>query len=91
MSSSLVGTVGLQEDMAGLSQSDLEWMKILLHGMYAETLVSDLFLCAKSNLLGFTFGNELVYLSGYVHCCARRNCQLQWLGPSEVVGNSSFI
>ena len=30
LSSSLVGTIGLQEDMAGLSQSDLECMKILL-------------------------------------------------------------
>ena len=40
LSSSLVGTVELQEDMAGLSQSDLECMKILLLGLYAETLVS---------------------------------------------------
>ncbi|XP_066333448.1 B3 domain-containing protein Os03g0212300-like [Miscanthus floridulus] len=30
--------MGLQEDMAGLSQSDLECMKILLPGLYAKTL-----------------------------------------------------
>ena len=83
--------VGLQEDMAGLSQSDLECMEILLPGLYAETLVSAYFLCAESGLLGFAVGIELVPLSSYVDRCACRNCQLQWLGPSEVVGNSSFI
>ena len=91
MSSSLVGTVELQDDMARPSQSDLECMKILLHGLHAETLVSARFLCAESDLLGFVFGNELVPLSGYVDCCARRNCQLQWPEPSEVAGNSSFV
>ncbi|XP_066373385.1 B3 domain-containing protein Os03g0212300-like [Miscanthus floridulus] len=30
--------MGLQEDMVGPSQSDLECMKILLPGLYAETL-----------------------------------------------------
>ena len=50
-----------------------------------------LFLCAESNLLGFAFGNELVPLSGYVDHCACRNYRLQWLGPSEVVGNLSFV
>ena len=77
--------------MAGLSQSDLECMKILLPGLYAETLVSAHFLCAESDLLGFAFGNELVPLSSYVDCCARRNCRLQWLRPSEVAENSSFV
>ena len=76
LSSSLVGTVGLQEDMAGPSQSDLECMKILLPRLYAKTLVSACFLCAESDLLGFAFGNELVPLSGYVDRCERRNCQL---------------
>ena len=64
---------GLQEDMVGPSQSDLECMKTLLPGLYAKTLVSAHFLCAKSDLLGFAFGNELVPLSCYVDCCARRN------------------
>ena len=91
MSSSLVGTMGLQEDMVGPSQSDLECMKILLPRMYAETLVSAHFLCAESNLLGFAFGNELVPLSGYVDRCARRNRQLQWPRPSEVTGNSNCV
>jgi hypothetical protein len=45
--------VGLQEDMAGPSQSGLECMKILLPGLYAETLVSAHFLCAEFDLLGF--------------------------------------
>ena len=91
LSSSLVGMVGLQEDMAGPSQSDLECMKILLPRMYVETLVSAHFLCAKYDLLGFAFGNELVPLSSYVDHCARRNCWLQWPGPSEVTRNSSFV
>ena len=91
LSSSLVGTAGLQEDMAGPSQSDLECMKILLPGLYVETLVSACFLCAESDLLGFAFGNELVPLSGYVDRCACRNGRLQWPRPSEVVGNSSFV
>ena len=82
---------GLQEDMAGPSQSDLECMKILLPGLYAETLVSAHFLCAESDLLGFAFGNELVPLSDYVHRCARRNYRLQWLRLSEVAENSSFV
>ena len=91
LSSSLVGTAGLQEDMVGLSQSDLECMKILLSGLYAETLVSAHFLCAESDLLGFAFGNELVHLSDYVDRCACRNYRLQWPGPSEVARNSSFV
>jgi hypothetical protein len=77
--------------MAGPSQSDLECMKILLLGLYEETLVSAHFLCAKSDLLGFAFGNELVPLSSYVDHCARRNYRLQWLGLLEVTGNSSFV
>ena len=77
--------------MAGPSQSDLECMKILLPGLYAETLVSVHFLCADSDLLGFAFGNELVPLSGYVDCCAHRNYRLQWPGPSKVAKNSSFV
>ena len=76
LSSSLVGMMGLQEDMAGPSHSDLECMKILLPGLYTETLVSARFLCAKSDLLGFAFENELVPLSGYFDYCARRNYQL---------------
>ena len=76
LSSSLVSTAGLQEDMAGLSQSDLECMKVLLPGLYAEALVSAHFLCAESDLLGFAFGNEFVPLSGYVDRCARRNYQV---------------
>ena len=78
---------GLQEDMEGPSQSDLECMKILLTGLYAETLVSARFLCVESDLLGFAFGNELVPLSGYVDHCAHRNYQLQWPGLSEVARN----
>ena len=77
--------------MVGLSQSDLECTKILLPRIYTETLVSAHFLCVESDLLGFAFGNELVPLSGYVHCCAHRNCQLQWPGSSEVTENSSFV
>ena len=50
LSTSLVGTTGLQEDMAGPSQSDLECMKSLLPELYAETLVSAHFLCAESDL-----------------------------------------
>ena len=65
--------MGLQEDMVGPSQSDLECMKILFSRLYVETLVSAHFLRAESNLLGFAFGNELVPLSGNVDCCARRN------------------
>ena len=76
LSSSLFGTAGLQEDMAGPSQSDLECMKILLPRLYVETLVSAHFLCAESNLLGFAFGNELVPLSGYVDRCVDRNYRL---------------
>jgi hypothetical protein len=60
--------------MAGPSQSDMDCMKILLPGMYAEILVSAHFLCAESDLLGFAFGNELVPLFGYVDHCARRSC-----------------
>ena len=82
---------GLQEDMVGPSQSDLECMKILLPGFYTETLVSAHFLCAKFDLLGFAFVNELVPLSSYVDHCACRNCRLQWPGPLEVAGNSSFV
>ena len=80
----------LQEDMVGPSQSDLECMKILLPRLYVETLVSANFLCAKSDLLGFAFGNELVPLSSYVDHCACTNYQLQWPRPSEVTGNWSF-
>jgi len=82
---------GLQEDMAGPSQSDLECMKILLPRLYAETLVSAYFLCAESDLLGFAFGNELVPLSGYVDRCACRNYRLQWPGQSKVARNLSFV
>ena len=82
---------GLQQDMVGSSQSDLECMKILLPGLYAEILVSAHFLCVESDLLGFAFGNELVPLSSYVDHCASRNYWLQWPGPSEVAGNSSFV
>ena len=73
LSSSLVGTAGLQEYMAGPNQSVLECMKSFLPGLYAETLVSAHFLSAESELLGFVFGNELVPLFGYVDCCAHRN------------------
>ena len=76
LSSSLVGIAGLQEDMAGPSQSDLECLKILRPGMYAEKLVSAHFLFAESHLLGFVIGNELVPLSGYVDLCERRSCRL---------------
>ena len=82
---------GLQEDMAGPSQSDLECMKILLLGLYVETLVSACFLCAESDLLGFAFGNELVPLSSYVDHSARRNCRQQWPWPSKVAENLSFV
>ena len=51
--------VGLQEDMAGPSQSDLECMKILLPRMYAEELVSARFLFVESDLLGFALGMNL--------------------------------
>ena len=91
LSSSLVGTVGLQEDMAGSSQSDLECLKILHPGMYAEKLVSARFLFAESDLLGFAIGNKLVPLSRYVDVCERRSCRLRLLGPSEVFENSSFV
>ena len=77
--------------MVGLSQSDLEFMKILLPGLYVETLVSAHFLCAKFDMLGFAFVNELVPLSSYVDHCACRNCRLQWTRPSEVTGNLSFV
>ena len=83
--------MGLQEDIVGSSQSDQECMKILLPGLYAETLVSACFLCAESNLLGFAFGNELVPLSGYVDNYARGNYRLQWPRPSVVIENSSFV
>ena len=82
---------GLQEDMVGPSQSDLECMKIFLPGLYAKTLVSAHFLCAESDLLGFAFWNELVSLSGYVYHCARKNYRLQGPGPSEVTKNMSFV
>ena len=87
LSSSLVGTVGLQEDMAGPSHSDLECLKILCPGMYAEKLVSARFLFAESDLLGFAIGNELVPLSRYVDLCECRSCQLRLPGPSEVFEN----
>jgi hypothetical protein len=35
---------GMEEDMAGLSLSELEFFKILLPGMYEEALVSALLL-----------------------------------------------
>ena len=76
LSSSVVGTVGLLEDMAGLSQSDLECLKILCPRMYVEKLVSACFLFAESDLLGFAIGNELVPLSGYVNLCECRSCRL---------------
>ena len=58
LSSSLVGTVELQEHMAGPSQSDLECMRILLPRLYAKTLISANFLCAESDLLGFAFAES---------------------------------
>jgi hypothetical protein len=91
MLSSLVGTAGLQEDMAGPSQSNLECLKILCPGMYVEKLVSAHFLFAESDLLGFAIGNELDPLSGYVNLCERRSSWLRLLGPSKVFGNSSFV
>jgi hypothetical protein len=66
-------------------------MKILLPGLYAETLVSAHFLCAESDLLGFGFGNELVLVSSYVDCCACKNYRLQCPRLSEVTRNSSFV
>jgi hypothetical protein len=66
-------------------------MKILLPRLYAETLVSAHFLCVESDLLGFAFGNELVPLSSYVDHCACRNYRQQWLEPSEVARNLSFV
>ena len=68
--------VGLQEDMVGPSQSDLECLKILCPGMYAEKLVSARFLFAESDLLGFAIGNELVPLSGYVDLYERKSYRL---------------
>ena len=68
--------MGLQEDMVGPSQSDLECLKILHPRMYVEKLVSACFLFAKSNLLGFAIGNELVPLSGYVDLYERRSYRL---------------
>ena len=68
---------GAIEDMIGPIQSDLECLKILHPGMYAEKLVSARFLFAESDLLGFAIGNKLVPLSGYVDHCASRNCWLQ--------------
>ena len=62
--------------MAGPSQSDLECMMILLPRMYVEKLVSAHFLCVESDVLGFTFGNELVHLSGYVDHYALRSYHL---------------
>jgi hypothetical protein len=91
LSSSLVGMAGLQEDMAGPSQSNLECLKILHPGMYAEKLVSDHFLFAESDLLGFAIRNELVPLSSYVDLCERRSCWLRLPRPSEVFENSSFV
>ena len=91
LSSSLVGMAGLQEDMAGLRERNLESLKILHLGMYAETLVSARFLCVESNLLGFAFGNQLVPQSGYVDRCVRKNYWLQWPWPSEVARNLSFV
>lgn len=52
--------------MAGSSQSELECLKILLLGLYVEILVSAYFLCVKSDLLWFTFGDKLVPLSSYM-------------------------
>ena len=68
--------VGLQEDMAGPSQSDLECLKILRPRMYVEKLVSAYFLFVESDLLGFAIGNELVPLSGYVDLYERRSYRL---------------
>ena len=62
--------------MAGPSQSDLECLKILHLGMYAEKLVSASFMFAESDLLGFAIGNELVPLSSYVDLCEHRSCWL---------------
>ena len=55
---------GLQEDMAGPSQSDLECMKILLPGMYAETLVSAHFCVLNLIYWGLPLGMNLsLYLA----------------------------
>ena len=70
--------------MAGLSQINLECLKILRPGMYAEKLVSAHFLFAESDLLGFDIVNELVPLSGHVNLCERRSYRLQLPRPSEV-------
>ena len=72
--------MGLQEDMAGPSQGDMECLKILRPRMYAYKLVSAHFLFAESDLLGFAIGNELVPLSGYVDLPERRSCHCDCLG-----------
>ena len=55
---------GLQEDMAGLRERNLESLKILHLGMYAETLVSARFLCAESICCSLPLGMNLsLYLA----------------------------
>jgi hypothetical protein len=91
LSSSLVGIAGLQEDMVGPSQSDLECLKIIRPRMHVEKLVSALFLFAKSDLVGYAIRNELVPLSRYVYLCAHRSSWLWLPVPSEVSRNLSFV
>ena len=68
--------VGLQEDMGGSRQSDLECLKILRPRMYVVKLVSARFMFAEFDLLGFAIRNELVHLSSYVDLCEHRSCWL---------------
>ena len=68
--------MGLQEDMAGPSQSNLEWLNILHPRMYVVKLVSARFMFAEFDLLGFAIRNELVHLSSYVDLCERIRCRL---------------
>ena len=83
--------VGLQEDMVGPSQSDLECLKILHPGRYAEKFVSAHFLFVESDMLGFAIGNKLVPLSGYVNLYEGKSYRLQLPMSSKVSKNSSFV
>jgi hypothetical protein len=53
--------------MAGLGRSDLEFFKILLSGMYEESLVNALLL-VESDLLGIAHECALVLLQ-VSNCC----------------------
>ena len=64
MLSSLVGTVRLQEDMAGPGQSALECLKILRPRMYVEKSVSAHFLLLNPICWGLPLGINLsLYLA----------------------------